>query len=304
MKTKWTAQNIPSQQGHRVLITGANSGIGFHTALELARRGAEVILPARTRDKANTAVAAIHREVPNAQVVPEVLDLADLSSVRAFAGRILTRYPQPSLDLLINNAGVMAVPQRELTPDGYERQFATNYLGPFALTALLFRAVKPQPGSRIVIVSSSASNMGKIDFDNLQSERRYSPMWGAYAQSKLADSIFAIELHRRLTAAHSPIIVTAAHPGYAITNLQTSGPGDMPFYHPMKIAMTVLKPILSHDAHHGALPTLFAATDPGATPGRLLRSQRLPGTERSARPSKDRPRGSQPRGSPKALVHQ
>ena len=136
-----------------------------------------MILPARTRDKANTAVAAIHREVPNAQVVPEVLDLADLSSVRAFAGRILTRYPQPSLDLLINNAGVMAVPQRELTPDGYERQFATNYLGPFALTALLFSAVKPQPGSRIVIVSSSASNMGKIDFDNLQSERRYSPMW-------------------------------------------------------------------------------------------------------------------------------
>jgi NAD(P)-dependent dehydrogenase (short-subunit alcohol dehydrogenase family) len=267
MKTKWTAQNIPSQQGRRVLITGANSGIGFHTALELARRGAEVILPARTRDKANAAVAAIHREVPNAQVIPEVLDLADLSSIRAFAQRILTRYPQPALDLLINNAGVMAIPQRELTPDGYERQFATNYLGPFALTALLLRAVKPQPGSRIVIVSSSASNMGKIDFDNLQSERRYSPMWGAYAQSKLADSIFAIELQRRLTATHSPIIVTAAHPGYAITNLQTSGPGDMPFYHPMKIAMTVLKPILSHDAHHGALPTLFAATDPGATHG-------------------------------------
>jgi NAD(P)-dependent dehydrogenase (short-subunit alcohol dehydrogenase family) len=267
MKTNWTAQNIPSQQGRRVLITGANSGIGFHTALELARRGAEIILPARTPEKAGTAAAAIRLEVPNAQILPEVLDLADLSSVRAFSERILKRYSQPSLDLLINNAGVMAIPQRQLTPDGYERQFATNYLGPFALTALLFRDVKQQAGSRIVIVSSTASKMGKIDFENLQSERRYSPMWGAYAQSKLADSIFAIELQRRLTAVRSPVVVTAAHPGYAITNLQTSGPGEAALLHPMRIAMTVLKPFLSQDAHHGALPTLFAATDPSAEPG-------------------------------------
>ncbi|MEG9434348.1 oxidoreductase [Terriglobus sp. ADX1] len=267
MKTNWTAQNIPSQQGRRVLITGANSGIGFHTALELARRGAEIILPARTTEKAESAAAAIRQEVPNAKLLPEVLDLAELSSVAAFAERILQRYPQPSLDLLINNAGVMAIPHRQLTPDGYERQFATNYLGPFALTALLFRAVKPQAGSRIVIVSSTASKMGKIDFENLQSERRYSPMWGAYAQSKLADSIFAIELQRRLTALHSPVIVTAAHPGYAITNLQTSGPGDAGFLNPLRIATKVLKPFLSQDAHHGALPTLFAATDPSAEPG-------------------------------------
>ena len=109
--------------------------------------------------------------------------------------------------------------------------------------------------------------MGKLDFDNLQSERRYSPMWGAYAQSKLADSIFAIELQRRLTKAYSPVIVTAAHPGYAITNLQASGPGEMARLHPMRVAMTVLKPFLSQDAHHGALPTLFAATDTGAEPG-------------------------------------
>ncbi|MFP5229101.1 MAG: oxidoreductase [Acidobacteriota bacterium] len=267
MKTNWTAQNIPSQQSRRVLITGGNSGIGFHTALELARRGAEIILPARTPEKAGAAVEAIRQEVSNARILPEVLDLADLSSVRAFAERILQRYPQPSLDLLINNAGVMAIPQRQLTPDGYERQFATNYLGPFALTALLFRAVKQQPGSRIVIVSSTASKMGKIDFENLQSERRYSPMWGAYAQSKLADSIFAIELQRRLTAVNSPVIVTAAHPGYAITNLQTSGPGEAALLHPMRIAMTVLRPFLSQDAHHGALPTLLAATDPTAEPG-------------------------------------
>lgn len=267
MNMNWTAQNIPSQQGRRVLITGANSGIGFHTALELARRGSEIILPARTLEKAGTAVAAIRQEVPNARLLPEVLDLADLSSVRAFAERILERYPQPSLDLLINNAGVMAIPQRQLTPDGYERQFATNYLGPFALTALLFPVIKPVSGSRIVIVSSTASRMGKIDFENLQSERSYSPMWGAYAQSKLADSVFAIELQRRLTAVNSPVVVTAAHPGYAITNLQTSGPGETTRLHPMRIAMTVLKPFLSQDAYHGALPTLFAATDPGVTPG-------------------------------------
>jgi NAD(P)-dependent dehydrogenase (short-subunit alcohol dehydrogenase family) len=267
MKINWTVQDIPSQQGRRVLITGANSGIGFHTALELARRGAEVILPARTMEKATAAATAIRQAVPSAQIVPEILDLADLASVRGFAERILRLYPPPSLDLLINNAGVMAVPERQLTPDGYERQFATNYLGPFALTALLFRAVKPVPGSRIVVVSSTASKMGKIDFENLQSERRYSPMWGAYAQSKLADSIFAIELQRRLTAAHSPVIVTAAHPGYAITNLQTSGPGQTAFLHPLRIATTLLKPFLSQDAHHGALPTLFAATDPNVTPG-------------------------------------
>ena len=262
----WTAGNIPSQQGKLVLITGGNSGIGWETALELARRGAEVIVPARTLAKADDAIARIRQQVPQAKLFPEILDLADLSSVRAFAARIIERFPGQSLDLLINNAGVMAVPTRELTVDGYERQFATNYLGPFLLTALLFRSIKAQPGSRIIIVSSSASNFGKIDFDNLQSERRYSPMRQAYAQSKLADSIFALELQRRLTASGSSIICTAAHPGYAVTNLQTSGPGDKPELL-LRIGIPLLKPILSQDAAHGALPTLLAATSPEATPG-------------------------------------
>lgn len=265
MKTPWTASNIPSQQGRLVLITGANSGIGWEAALELARHGAEIILPARTQVKADDAIARIRREVPAAVLHPEILDLADLNSVRAFAARIVERFPGPSLDLLINNAGVMAIPTRELTVDGYERQFATNYLGPFALTALLFNSIKPQPGSRIVTVTSSASKFGKIDFANLQSERRYSPMWQAYAQSKLADSVFALELQRRLTAIHSPILSTAAHPGYAITNLQTSGPGEGNFT--MRILELFLKPILSQDAAHGALPTLFAAVSPDAQPG-------------------------------------
>jgi len=264
MKTPWTTRDIPSQQGRRVLITGANSGIGFHTALELARHGAEIILPARTEAKAKDAVNRIRAEVPEAKLHTDILDLADQSSVRAFAARTIERFPGQSLDLLINNAGVMAVPTREVTVDGFERQFATNYLGPFALTALLLPSIKRKPGSRIVALCSNAGKYGKIAFDNLQSERRYGPMFGAYTQSKLADLIFALELQRRLTAAHSPILSVAAHPGYAVTNLHDSGPG--PGNSPMKIFLNLLHP-LSQDAHHGALPTLFAALAPGVEPG-------------------------------------
>jgi len=264
MNESWTASDIPSQQGRRAVITGANSGIGFETALELARRGAELILPARTQAKAQAAALRIRAEVPDAKVLAEIIDLADQSSIRAFAARYVERFPGPSLDLLINNAGVMAIPTREVTFDGFERQFATNVLGPFALTALLIASIRPQPGSRIVTVSSIAGAFGKVDFDNLQGERRYSPMMQAYAQSKLADLIFALELQRKLTAAHSPILSTAAHPGYANTNLQTSGPGDDNLS--MKIMM-VLMHSLSQDAPHGALPTLFAAVSPTAEPG-------------------------------------
>ncbi len=264
--SKFTANDVPQQQGRRALITGANSGIGFEAALELARHGAEVILPARTLDKANDAIARIRRDVPNAKLTPAILDLASLASVRAFAAFIVTNFPGQSLDLLINNAGVMGIPNRELTVDGYERQFATNYLGPFALTALLFPHLKPQPGTRIVVVASAIANQGKIAFDNLQAERNYNPMFGAYAQSKLADLIFQQELQRRLTAAGSPILSTGAHPGYAITNLQSSGPqGQEQLL--FRIMAAILKPLASQDAHNGALPTLYAATSPSVTPG-------------------------------------
>ena len=266
MSSAWTAKDIPSQQNRRVLITGANSGIGFEAALELARRGAEIILPARTEAKADAAIARIRAQVPSARLIPETLDLADLRSVQAFAARVVAMYPGRSLDLLINNAGVMAIPTRELTPDGFERQFATNYLGPFALTALLFWSIKPQPGSRIVTVASGVTNHAKLEFDNLQSQRRYSPMFQAYSQSKLADLIFQQELQRRLTAIDSPILSTGAHPGYAVTNLQVTGPGDnMPLL--LRLGILILKPLASQDAAHGALPTLFAATAPQAIPG-------------------------------------
>jgi NAD(P)-dependent dehydrogenase (short-subunit alcohol dehydrogenase family) len=183
-------------------------------------------------------------------------------SVHAFAGRVQRRFPGQSLDLLINNAGVMALPTREVTGDGFERQFATNYLGPFALTMLLLSSIKPVAGSRVVTVSSSASNQGKIDFDNLQSERVYKPMFQAYAQSKLADLIFSLQLQRRLRDVGSPILSTAAHPGYAVTNLQADHLSSG-----LMLLITMMKPLLSQDAAHGALPTLYAAVAPEAVAG-------------------------------------
>jgi NAD(P)-dependent dehydrogenase (short-subunit alcohol dehydrogenase family) len=264
--SKFSASDIPNQDGRRVLITGGNSGIGYEAALELARNGAEVILPARSLQKADDAITRIRHSVPSAKLAPGLLDLASLASVHAFAAFIAENFPGQSLDLLINNAGVMAVPQRELTVDGYERQFATNYLGPFLLTALIYPHLKKQPGTRIVTVASGVANQGKIEFDNLQSECIYKPMFGAYSQSKLADLIFQLELQRRLTASGSPILSVRAHPGYAITNLQTSGPaGVVPIS--FRIVEMILKPLASQDAAHGALPTLFAATCPDVIPG-------------------------------------
>lgn len=222
------------------------------------------MLPARSQQKTDEAVARIRASVPSASVVPAILDLASQQSVADFAVWFSQRFPGPSLDLLISNAGVMAVPTRELTVDGWERQFATNFLGPFALIARLYGHVRQQQGSRIVIVSSSVTKWGKLDFRNLQSERRYNPMQ-TYGQSKLADSIFAVELQRRLTNVESPVVAVAAHPGYAITNLQTTGPGTG--FSLFTLVGGLLKPWLSQDAAHGALPTLFAAAAPEAVPG-------------------------------------
>lgn len=276
MKNSWTTADIPPQNNKLALVTGANSGIGWHTALELARAGAEVILAARTQAKGAAAIARIRQCLPQARVRAEILDLADLSSVRALAGRLNAR---PKLDLLINNAGVMAIPRRETTANGFERQFGTNYLGPFALTALVFPALLRAPEPRITFVSSGAASMGlrRIQFEDLQWEKNYSP-WKAYCQSKLADLLLAQELSRRCARAKIPLLVTAAHPGYARTNLQTSGPGRS-LGNPFRLGALLF--FMSQDAAHGALPTLRAATAPAAASGSYFGPSRMFGLKGS-----------------------
>jgi len=257
---KWTIAEIPSQRGRLAVVTGANSGIGWDTALELARAGAEVILTARTEAKGDDAVARIRREIPAAKVRFEMLDLASLRSVREFAERVGR---EKKLDLLVNNAGVMRIPTRKVTEDGFETQFATNFLGPFALTGLLMPALLRSDSPRVTTVSSGAANMGlrRIRFEDLQWESGYKP-WKAYCQSKLADLMLMTELGRRSEAAGKRVLSNAAHPGFARTNLQTSGPGR-----DMLAIEKFLVPFMSHDAAAGAMPTLRAATEPNAAQG-------------------------------------
>jgi NAD(P)-dependent dehydrogenase (short-subunit alcohol dehydrogenase family) len=265
---KWTVADIPTLKGKLAVVTGANSGIGWHTALELARAGGEVILTARTEAKGRDAVERIRRELPQAGVRYELLDLASLRSVRTFAAKIGN---EAKLDLLVNNAGVMAVPRRELTEDGFERQFGTNFLGHFALTGLLLPALFRAASPRVTTVSSGAANMGirKINFDDLHWEKSYGP-WKAYCQSKLADLMFALELGRRSAAAGAGLLSDAAHPGYARTNLQTAGP-ERSASGPEKI----LAWVVSQDAAHGALPTLRAAVAQDAVSGNYYAPDRM-----------------------------
>lgn len=256
----WTIADIPSQAGRLSVVTGANSGIGWHTALELARAGSNVIVAARTPAKGIDAVERIRKEVPGAKVRFEALDLASLNSVRAFARNLGN---EGKIDLLVNNAGVMRVPTRELTEDGFEKQLGTNFVGPFALTMLLMPSLLRSDAPRVTTLSSGAANMGlkRINFDDLQGAKAYGP-WKAYCQSKLADLMFSIELGRRGRKAGLPLISNAAHPGYARTNLQTSGPGRE-----LNAIESFLTPFMSHDAAHGALPTLRAATAVDTTSG-------------------------------------
>jgi NAD(P)-dependent dehydrogenase (short-subunit alcohol dehydrogenase family) len=265
MKARWTVEDIGVLKGRRALITGANSGLGWETALTLANKGAEIVITARTEAKGKEAALRIARLVPGAVLIPEVLDLADLQSIHKFVRRFSQRFGVASLDLMINNAGVMAIPNREVTRDGFERQFATNYLGPFAATALLYDCLKPVSGTRIVNISSAITKWSRIDFTNLQSENKYHPFLQAYGQSKLADLIFSLELQRRLSRIGSPIMSIAAHPGYALTNLQKSGPGGKRSF--IMVMSKVIEPVLSQNAAQGALSTLFAATAEDAKPG-------------------------------------
>lgn len=267
MKEKWTAEKIPDQTGRIAIITGANSGVGFVEARELARKGAKVIMACRNAEKAERARREILAAVPGANVEVELLDLAGLQSVRDFAERFRER-GEP-LDLLINNAGIMATPRGE-TADGFELQFGTNHLGHFALTNLLLESMVGRRDARVVTISSNAHKLGRINFDNLHGRRRYF-RWNAYNQSKLANLMFALELDRRLVTAGSPILSLAAQPGYAATNLHSSAPSFD------RAVMFVLEHMVAHAPELGALPILYAATEPDLAGGSYIEPDRLMG---------------------------
>ena len=256
---RWTARDMPDLTGRTAVVTGANSGIGFEAARELAAHGADVTLAVRNAAKGEEALARIRTEVPAATVSVGSLDLADLASVRGFAEAWSAQHPE-GLDLLINNAGVMAIPRRT-TADGFEMQFGTNHLGHFALTGLLLPALIARPRSRVVTVSSGAHRFGRMDLDDLMGQRRYQ-RWRAYGQSKLANLLFTSELQRRLDLNAIPILALAAHPGYADTNLQNVGP-EMDGRSWLTKVMGSANGFLAQSAEMGALPTLFAATVPG-----------------------------------------
>jgi len=262
MAEKWTADQMPSQAGRTAVVTGANSGLGEETARELAAAGAQVVLACRDTAKGEKAAAAIREHTPGASVIVEPLDLASLASVRACAERLVSGCE--SLDLLINNAGVMAPGQRRETADGFELQIGTNHLGPFALTLLLLPRMEGRKGARVVTVSSTAHKFGRIRFDDLQSERSYG-RWRCYGQSKLANVLFARELDRRLRERGSVVASLAAHPGYAATNLQTAAPPAFD-----RAVFAISNRLLAQSAEMGALPQLYAATRPDLEGGLFI----------------------------------
>ncbi|MCL2661086.1 MAG: oxidoreductase [Acidobacteriaceae bacterium] len=264
----WKAADIPAQEGRRYIITGGNSGIGYHAALKLLRMGASVVLACRHQKRGEAAVTQLAHEAPGVKAELAILDLASLASVRRFAAEELAR--KRPLHVLVNNAGVYCPPRRRQTADGFELQFGTNVLGHFALTGLLLPALTAtaeQDGSqpRIVTIASIAHKAGRLNFDDLQSTKSYSPS-RAYGQSKLADLIFALELGRRLAAANSPVVSLAAHPGVADTNLFKNEDHSALGRLVRVWAGEIISTVLNTDAE-GALPTLYAATSADARNG-------------------------------------
>src|SRR5580700_10882766 len=257
-KIMWTKNNIPDQSGKTVIVTGANAGVGFETALAFYEKGAHVIMAGRDLKKIEEAITRIKKLKGNATVDAGILDLASLKSVKQFAELYIQNHKQ--LDLLINNAGVM-IPPASKTNEGYELQFGVNFLGHFALTGYLYPLLEKTPGSRIITVSSLAYLRGVIDFDNLKSEKFYDPM-REYCQSKLADIIFSIELQRRLTANHKKTVSIAAQPGANKTELSRYMSSEA-----LAAGIERVGPLM--DPWQGALPSLYAATSAEAFGGKL-----------------------------------
>ena len=253
-KKSWTADDIPDLSGKTIVVTGGNSGIGYEAALEFARKRAEVILACRDLGKARTAAAQITASSSGAKVSVMELDLANLASVRGFSDAFHLEHP--ALHVLVNNAGVMAIPYRQ-TADGFEMQFGTNHLGHFALTGLLLDRLVATEGARVVNVSSGAHRFGSIHFDDLQWKQNYRK-WRAYGQSKLANLLFTFELQRRADAAGKKLLSVACHPGYAATNLQAVGP-KMSGSSMAEYLMDLGNRAFAQSAAMGALPTEYAA---------------------------------------------
>lgn len=261
-KTHWTASDIPPQTGRPVIITGTG-GLAYECALALARAGAEIVLAGRNRSNGEGSIATIRSELPSANIRFEQLDLADLSSIEALGQRMRDRSER--VDILINNAAVMTVPRCQTTKDGFELQFGTNYLGHFALTAHLMPLLRQGQEPRVVNVCALAANSAAINFDDLQSERRYRPM-PVYGQSKLANLVFSLELHRRSMAGKWGVKSIAAHPGLARTDL-AGARMNRTSESALPLPLRLLAPFLLQPADQGALPPLFAATAPQAESG-------------------------------------
>ncbi|WP_343948941.1 oxidoreductase [Nonomuraea longicatena] len=260
-RQSWSATQIPDQSERTFVVTGANSGLGLATTRAVARKGGHVILAVRDEARGRRAMADLTAGLPESRLETRPLDLADLESVRAFADGL--RRDHARLDVLVNNAGVMA-PPRTLSAQGHEIQFAANHLGHFALTGLLLDLLAGGADPRVVTVSSTNHRRARIFFDDLSGERKYSPM-GFYNQSKLANAVFGWELHRRLAQAGSPVRSLLAHPGYTSTSLQTGGPVGLVSL----LFGRILSP-LAQAADQGALPQLYAATAPDAASGQFF----------------------------------
>jgi NAD(P)-dependent dehydrogenase (short-subunit alcohol dehydrogenase family) len=256
MSATWTDADVPDQSGRVALVTGSNTGLGYETAKVLAQHGADVVMAVRDTAKGEAAAATIRTSAPKARIDVHALDLGSLDSVRTAAEELKTAYPR--IDLLINNAGVM-YPPKSTTADGFELQFGTNHLGHFALTGLLLKNVLAVPNSRIVVVASMAHDIqAKIDFDDLQWERRKYSRVASYGQSKLANLMFAYALQRRLAANGEKTIALAAHPGISNTELMRHIPGGSSPLLVKAVGVVTNSPLM------GALATLRAATDPAA----------------------------------------
>jgi NAD(P)-dependent dehydrogenase (short-subunit alcohol dehydrogenase family) len=254
----WTAKDIPDQSGRVVVITGANSGIGYESAVALARKGARVVMACRSLDKAERARQELLARVPNALAEIRQLDLGDLQSVAHFAAALNAEVER--LDVLMNNAGIMAPPYGT-TVDGFESQIGTNHLGHFALTGLLLPTLLKTPKSRVVTISSYANLGGWINLNDLQSKRRYIG-WLAYCQSKLANILFARELQHKLDAARADVISVACHPGHAVTNLQTHPANGLD-----AVMLWLANAAMGQSAEMGATYQLYAATAPHVVGG-------------------------------------